>query len=99
MPTTTTELRVRNLPKKKLSMLRREAEREGLTPEEYVLDLIEERLAITERARTASWSELTKPFREALGHLSESQIDAFVDRARGPRRPPAKRVKKAKPRN
>src|SRR5258706_2502777 len=95
MPTTTSQLDVLKLPKRKLSMLLREAKREGISPEQYVRDLVEERLAIAQRARTRSLFELSRPIREALGHLSETEIDAFVDRARGPRHPSTKRRAKA----
>src|SRR5438067_2160837 len=97
MPTT---LQVRNLAKKKLTELRRIAAREGVSASEYVKDLIEHHLQIAAEARTKTFAELSKPFQEAFGHLSEAEIDAMVDAARTrhhgrkqskQRRPPAVR--------
>ena len=98
MPTTR-QLDMLKLPKRKLSALLREAKREGISPEQYVRESVEERLAIAERARTTSLYELARPIRDALGHLSDAEIDAFVDRARGPRHPPSKRMKVSKRRS
>ena len=77
-----TEVRIRNLSSRKVSALRREAKREGVTVEQYVKDLIEDRLEAVQRARTTSWAEITKPFQEAFKGVSEAELDAMVDAAR-----------------
>jgi hypothetical protein len=95
MPATTT-LDILKLPKKKITQLVREAEREGISPEQYVRKSVEARLAAAAHARTAEWHELTRPYREALGHLSEDELDGIVDRARRSPARPKKRLTKLK---
>src|SRR2546421_4358695 len=85
MPTSAT-FRSLELSAKHLSALRREAKFEGVTPAQYVKHLIEERLDVAERARSKSLRELAEPIRDALKDLSEAEIDALVEKARGPRR-------------
>lgn len=66
--------------------MRRRAKQLGMSPEHYLEQLVEVDLALGEKAMASSWEELTKPFREALGEMTEEQIDAWVDKARGPKR-------------
>jgi hypothetical protein len=81
MPTST--LRFPQLPKPKLAALRRRAERDGLTPEQYVKRLIEEDLRRTDDGPT--FAVLAKPFEQAYGHLTDAEIDQIVKEARGSR--------------
>jgi hypothetical protein len=70
--------------------LKRRAKQLGLTPEQYVERLMAVDLEVNRDLSAASWDELVAPFRQALGHLSEDQLDELVDRAR---RSPAKKRK------
>jgi hypothetical protein len=84
MPATTT-LRTGKLPVRKVSAVRRRAQALGLTPEEYLRQLIENDLAVSAKARTTSLDELAAPFREALGGLSGQELDRRVKAARSAR--------------
>lgn len=84
-PTTPTTIRLRDLSARQVSELRRRASTRGVTPEEYVKRLIEEDLAIDEDVKQTTIAELATPLRETFGHLSDAEIDAFVDKARGPK--------------
>ena len=82
----TTTLRTGKLPVRKISAVRRRAQALGLTPEEYLRQLIENDLAVSSRARTTSLDELAAPFREALAGLSGEELDRRVKAARTARR-------------
>jgi hypothetical protein len=75
-------VQVRNLGQRKLSALRRAAERMGMTPEQYVKDLFEDNLSRIERASRTSFDEAAKPFREAFKGFPEAELDALVNAAR-----------------
>jgi hypothetical protein len=75
-------VQVRNLGQRKLSALRRAAQRQGITAEQYVKDLIDDDLSRMERASHTSFDEAAKPFREAFKGVSEAELDALVDAAR-----------------
>ena len=82
MPTST--MKFPRLAKPKLAALRRRAKRDGLTPEQYVKRLIEDDLE-TEAETHSTFDEVSKPFRQALKGMSEEELDALVDKARGPK--------------
>lgn len=75
-----------DLPRRKLSALKRKAERMGLTPETYVKQLIEDDLSLDRKARNTPLDELAAPFRTGLAGIAEDELDRMVDAARG-RRP------------
>ncbi len=82
----TATLQVRKLAQSQLTALRRRAQRDGSTPEEYVRHLIQDDLEADVRTRAVSFAELCKPFREAFKGVPESEIDALVDAAKKRRR-------------
>jgi hypothetical protein len=86
MASTAKDLRISNLPKRQESALRRKAERMGLSTDEYVKQLIEEDLALDQKARSTSLEELAAPFRKALKGASEDEISQIVAKARSRRR-------------
>ena len=63
---TATELRIGDLSKRQASALKRLAERMGLSAVDYVKQLIEDDLALDQKARSLSMEELAAPFRKAL---------------------------------
>jgi len=75
-------LRAEDVPPKQLSALKRKARRMGLTLAMYVKQLIEDDLALDEKAKSASLAELAAPFRTALKGVAEHELDRLVDRAR-----------------
>jgi hypothetical protein len=70
------------LPKAKVSAVKREAKRLGMSPNAYVLRVVEESLDLDKEARSSSWETLTAPFRKAFEGLADEEIDALVERAR-----------------
>ncbi len=82
MATSAATLRVGNLESRQLSALKRKAQRMGLTPATYVKLLIEDDLALDEKARTTSLDELAAPFRKALAGVPEHELDRIVHAAR-----------------
>ena len=81
MPTTMS-LHTGKLPARTASAVRRRAQELGLTPREYLRQLIDEDLAVSEKARVTSLDELAAPFREALAGLSGGELDRRVKAAR-----------------
>jgi hypothetical protein len=80
-----TAIQLRDLSRRQLTEIRRRASTRGMTPEQYIKRLVEEDLAIDEDVKHATLAELAAPLRETFGHLSDADIDAFVDKARGPK--------------
>jgi len=78
-------LHLPDLPLRKRSAMKRKIRRLGVTPSLYVRQLIEDDLALDQKARTTSLAELAAPIRNALGSLSEDDLDGLVDAARGKR--------------
>ena len=85
-PATLTELRISDLPKRHASALKRKARRLGLSPGDYVKQLIEEDLALDRKAQSTPLHELATPFRKALAGASEEEIAQIVAKARSRRR-------------
>ena len=81
-----TELRISNLPKRQASALKRKAQRMGLSPDDYVKQLIHDDLELDEKAQSTPLEQLAAPFRKALKGASESQINQIVAKARSRRR-------------
>jgi hypothetical protein len=86
MASTAKELRISDLPKRQASALKRKAEQMGLSADEYVKQLIEDDLALDQKARSTSLEELAAPFRKALKGVSEDEISQLVAKARSRRR-------------
>lgn len=82
MPSTLITLRSNDLTSRQLAAVKQKAAKLGVTPKQYVRQLIAEDLEIDRRAREATFEELAAPFREALGGLSEKELDEIVDKAR-----------------
>ncbi len=78
MATTTADIRIKGLGRKKLVELTRNASRLGMTPVRYVKQLVEEDLAFSRAARRKTFVELLGPGRE----VDEAELDKLVDRAR-----------------
>lgn len=82
----TTTLHTGKLPAGQLSAAKRRAQDLGLTPAEYLQQLIEDDLAVSAKAKSTSLEELAAPFREALAGVSEEELDRRVKAARARRR-------------
>ncbi|MGA2232379.1 MAG: hypothetical protein ABSH22_15905 [Tepidisphaeraceae bacterium] len=82
-----TVLQVNNLAPRQASAVKRKAERLGLSVEDYIKQLIEDDLALDNKAQSTSLDELAKPFRKALKGIGDDELDGIVSRAR-PKAPP-----------
>jgi hypothetical protein len=82
MATTAMGLRISDLSRRKASALKRKAERMGLSPGDYVKQLIEDDLALDQKAQTTPLEELAAPFRKALKGVSEGAIAQIVAKSR-----------------
>ncbi len=71
----TLKLKLDNVPATKVSALKRKASKLGLSPENYIKQLIDEDLALDQEASSRSFAELAAPFREALDGVSERELD------------------------
>jgi type II secretory pathway component PulL len=78
MSNTTPTLQPPRLGKQKMAELMRKAKSLGMSPQRYVLQLIEEDLALDRKARTTTFAELMGPGRE----VDEQELDRLVDEAR-----------------
>ena len=86
MASTASALRISGLPKRQASALKRKAQHMGLSPSEYVKQLIEDDLALDQKAQTTSLEELAAPFRKALKGASEEELAQIVTASRARRR-------------
>lgn len=86
MASTVTELRISDLPKRQASALKRKAQRMGISVDEYVKQLIEDDLALDQKALSTPFDELAAPFRKAFKGASEREISDIVAKARSHRR-------------
>ncbi len=80
-------LEVPNIAIKKVRILQRAAKQKGVSTEQYLKTVVEDHLATLNLVGRPSIFELAKPLREILGHLTDAEIDDFVEKARGPRHP------------
>jgi hypothetical protein len=71
-------LQVRGLGKQKTAKLVARAKRLGMTPQGYLKHLVEEDLAVSERAKNSSFEELLGPGRE----VDEAEVDQLVEEAK-----------------
>ena len=71
-------LQVRGLGKQKMAAVRERAKRLGMTTQGYLRHLVEEDLAISERAKKTSFAELLGPGQD----VDEAEIDKLVETAR-----------------
>ena len=86
MASMATELRISDLSKRQASALKRKAERMGVSAGDYVKQLIEDDLALDQKAQSTLLEELAAPFRKALRGASEQEIAGIVAKARPSRR-------------
>ena len=75
---TTPALQLPRLAKHTVAQLIRKAKRSGMTPQRYIQQLIEEDLALDQKARTTTFAELMGPGRD----VDEAVLDRVVDEAR-----------------
>jgi len=73
--TQTATFQVRGLGKKKAEKLVARARRLGMTPQGYLKHLLEEDLAISDRAKTRSFEELLGRGRQ----VDEAEVDRLVE--------------------
>ena len=71
-------LEVRGLGKQKTAKLVARVKRLGMSPQGYLKHLVEEDLAVSERAKTSSFEELLGPGRE----VDEAEVDRLVEEAK-----------------
>jgi len=77
MPTTPA-LQLPRLGKQKLAQLMKKAKLLGITPERYVQQLIEEDLALDQKAKSMTFTQIMGPGRD----VDEAIFDRLVDEAR-----------------
>jgi len=77
-----TQLKTGKLTARKLSAVKRRARNLGLTPEEYLRQLIEEDLAVSAKAGVTSLEDVAAPFREAFAGVAGEELDQRVKAAR-----------------
>jgi hypothetical protein len=75
---TSNQLIIHGLQKSQASALRKKAQRLGLTPEDYVRDLIAADLELDHAASTKSFAELAMPFQKSLSGLSDEELDKIA---------------------
>jgi hypothetical protein len=80
MPAQNLEIRIASA--KQRGELQRAAEREGMSTEKYLKQVVVNHLDRIRRIEKSSFFELNAPLREALGGKSEEELDALVDAAR-----------------
>jgi hypothetical protein len=73
-----TTLQLKGLGRQTMTALTNKAKRLGMTPERYVRELVQEDLALDQKARTTGLAELMGPGRE----IDEKELDHLVDEAR-----------------
>ncbi len=74
------------LPVKKIDEFSREANRRGVSTEQYLKEVVEDHLDRMKQIQNSTFFESAAPIREALKGLSEPEIDAMVDKVRKERR-------------
>ena len=82
----TATLQIPRMAQSQLTALRRIAQRDGMTTEEYVKQLIQRDLELDAEVQSKSFFELAAPLTEALKGKSEEELDAMVKAARARRR-------------
>jgi hypothetical protein len=88
-----TVFRIENLASRTLIALTRKAHRLGVTPGQYVQQLIEDDLTLDAQARNTPFEELAAPFRKAFQGMTEDEMDKWVYAARGPKRSMRRRTR------
>jgi superfamily I DNA/RNA helicase len=78
MSTISTSLQVRGLGKQKMAALVARARRLGMSPQRYLKHLLEEDLAVSQRAKSSSFEEILGAGRE----VDEREIDQLVEEAK-----------------
>jgi hypothetical protein len=93
MSTISTSLQIKGLGKQKMAAVMARAKGLGMSPERYLKHLLEEDLAVSERAKSSSFEEILGAGRAA----DEGEIDQLVEeaKARHHRRPPRSSVARA----
>jgi hypothetical protein len=82
----TLKLQLEDVSATKISAIRKKASRLGLSPENYIKQLIEDDLSLDREASSRSFAELAEPFRKGLDGLSEQAIDRLSRRKTSRRR-------------
>ncbi len=80
---TTATFDLKRLGNRQLSALRRKAKLRGISADDYVGYLVEEALTLETEALKMTWEELVEPIQKSLGRLTDKEIDALVEKARG----------------
>ncbi len=73
-----TPLQIKGFGKQKMAAVRERAKRLGMTPQRYLKHLVEEDLAVSQRAKSTSFAELLGPGTPE----DEAEIDRLVETAR-----------------
>ncbi len=74
---------INELPRRQAAAFKRKVKRLGVTPEEYLKQLIEDDLALDAAAERTPLHEPAAPFRKALAGASDAEIDRIVKKVRG----------------
>ncbi len=75
---TITGLQLPRLGKQKMAQIASKAKRLGMTPQRYIRQLIEEDLALDQKAKTMSFAQIMSSGRD----VNEAVLDKVVDEAR-----------------
>src|SRR5438132_11864425 len=81
---TTPSLRVAGLRKHEVAEVKAQAKQLGVTLEEYLRDIVQDRLAVAREARAKTFAQLAAPMRRDFERsgMTEADLDALVERAR-----------------
>jgi hypothetical protein len=79
---TTMTFRIKDIPQRRASAIKRRAQQLGVTEDSYVRQLIEEDLELERKARTMTFAEIAAPFQKAFAGVSDEELDRLVDEAR-----------------
>jgi hypothetical protein len=78
----TMTLHLGDLPKNRVTAIKRRAREMGVTPSSYVKKLIDDDIEYDAVVRNSTFAELSAPLSEALAGVSEEELDRRVDAAR-----------------
>jgi hypothetical protein len=92
--TMTTTLQIAGLSKRSMAKLKSSAKSLGLTPEDYVKEVIEDRLELEEATRNTTFDQILAPLYKRSDEIGEDELNRMVDRAKARHRSRVTRKKR-----
>lgn len=90
----TTTLQIAGLSKRSMAKLKSSAKSLGLTPEDYVKEVIEDRLELEEATRNTTFDQILAPLCKRSDEIGEDELNRMVDRAKARHRSRVTRKKR-----